>query len=887
MPGQRVPARFPPFHRLSPPHNVMKSHPPKYPVSASSRARAVLPSDQNRAHVSRAAGLWLFLFGVLALALPAAGLRAANTFILNEKFDSLATDSTPGSPWTVVSTGGGSVTVKEVPNAHDKSVRIQKLIASGVSSLTTTTANLSGRVVFEARVMSRETAGFRATPYIYNSSGATVASVAFQDGNIRAYVGATSTAVQSFAVDVWYQVRIVIDTNTDLFDLYIDGALKLSKQALRSATTSVNTGSFFMDGTNTGTFYVDTVRIYTEPPQVFTDKFDTLTTDSTPSGPWTVVSTGGGGVTVKEVPFADDKSVRIQKLNTSGTSSLSTTVADQSGRVVFEADVMARETAGARGLPYIYNSGGTTVASVLFEDGNIKAYVGGTKTTVQAFEADVWYRVRIVIDTGTDKFDLFVDGVRKMNDQALRSATASVNKVSYFMDGTNTGTCYVNNVRIYNEASYIGAAPTPVFDVRNYGAVGNGTTLNTAAIQNAINACAGTGGSVLLTAGTYKTGTLTLGSNMTFFIDPTATLLGSTNAADYPTQAPATGNTQVSKNCKRALLYVPDRTQVRIDGGGTIDGQGDSFGGTEGDRPIMIWSVLSDNVAIRNLYLKKGAVWSLVNMESDQVFVSDINLQSNNITHDGIDFVDGADIIVQNCAVRSGDDAMCLKSGVRRGIDTMVVRDSFFGGDGTSGGSNGIKFGTATYGGFYGIDLQDCYVKDVQYAAMAVESREGADVDRVAFRRVNFANVGSACFVYLAQQATTHPVGDVPKLGSMNDVSFRDVTGWTTFWSNSPHQAALITGHIYNGTTYYITNLGFTNMDVFFEGGRTTVPGSPPEANPGQYPESNMFGDLPPWAYYLRHVNGVTFSGCTSTLVNSDVRSKLVTSDVTGLVGSP
>jgi len=822
---------------------------------------------------------------VLLAATPPA--RAANVFVLNQKFDALATDSTPGSPWTVVSTGGGSVSVKEEVNAHDKSVRLQKLLTSGTTSLATTLASLSGRVVFETRVMARETAGFRALPYVYNSGGATVASVAFQDGNIRAYVGGTSTVVQGFAANVWYHLRLVIDTAADQFDLYVDGAQRLSRAALRNATSDVSALSFFMDGTNTGTFYVDTVRVYTEPPLVFADRFDPLATDATPPSPWTVVSTGGGSVAVKTVPFADDKSVRVQKLNGSGTSSLATTVADQSGRVVFEADVMARETAGARALPYIYNSGGTTVASVLFEDGSIKAYVGGTKTTVQAFEPDVWYRVRVVVDTGTDEFDLYVDGVRKLNDQPLRNATASVNKVSFFMDGANTGTFYVDGVRIYNEAAFIGAAPTPVYDVRSYGATGNGSTNDTTAIQNAINACAGTGGSVLLTAGTYRTGTLTLGGNMTFFVDPTATLLGSANAADYPAQTPGTGNTQVSKNCKRALLYVPGRSQVRIDGGGTIDGQGDSFGGAEGDRPILIWSVLSNNVAVQNLYLKKGAVWSLVSMESDQVLIANVNLQSNDITHDGIDVVDGADLIVQNCQVRSGDDAMCLKTGVRRGIDTMTIRDSVFGGDGTSGGSNGIKFGTATYGGFYALDIHDNYVKDVQYAAMAVESREGADVDQIRFRRVEFANVGSACFVYLAQQATTHPIGDVPKLGSINGVSFTDITGWTTYWPNSPHQAALITGHVYNGTTYRITNLSFTNANVLFEGGRTSVPGAPPEATPGQYPESNMFGDLPPWAYYLRHVSGVTFSGCSSALVNADVRAKLATSDVTGLVGAP
>src|SRR5262249_42551878 len=161
-------------------------------------------------------------------------------------------------------------------------------------------------------------------------------------------------------------------------------------------------------------------------------------------------------------------------------------------------------------------------------------------------------------------------------------------------------------------------------------------------------------------------------------------------------------------------------------------------------------------------------------MESDHVIINNVNVQSDNITHDGIDIVDGSDITVENVAVRSGDDAMCLKSGVRRGIDGMTVKDSFFGGSGTSGGSNGIKFGTATYGAFKHITIQDSYVKDVQYAAMAVESRQGSNIDGVAFQRIGFDHVGSAFFVYLAQQSTTHPIGDVPKLGSINNVSFTD-----------------------------------------------------------------------------------------------------------------
>lgn len=620
------------------------------------------------------------------------------------------------------------------------------------------------------------------------------------------------------------------------------------------------------------------------PAYITYEKFNTMPTGEPPTSPWTSESGDSGSIRVREVPFAFDKSVEISKPTGEGTAGLSTTIPSMGGRIVFEAKVKARETAGFKAIPYVYDANGNAIASVSFQDGAIRTHIGSTTSVVQPFVANVWYLVRLLVDTDQGTLDLYVDGVRKQRAAALRTPAGSVAKLRYYLDGAGAGTLLVDNIRIYAEASYIGSAPSPVFDVRDFGAVGNGSANDQQAIQAAIEMAAGTGGSVLLTKGTYRTGTLTLRSHMTFFIDPSAVLLGSTSAADYPAQTPGTGNTQLS-NCKRALLYAPNATEVTIDGGGTIDGQGDSFSGAEGSRPMLIWAVLSDHVNVRNLYLKKGAMWSLVSMESDHVRISNINLQSDNITHDGIDVVDGTDIIVENVAVRSGDDAMCLKTGVRRGIDTMVIRDSLF--SGSNGGSNGIKFGTASYGAFKNITIEDAYVKDVQYAAMAVESRQGADVDNVAFHRIELANVGDAFFVYLAQQETTHPTGDVPKIGSITGVSFVDIAGATASWPNSPHQASLITGHVFKGTPYRIKNLEFRRVAIAFRGGRTTVPGSPPEAMPNQYPESNMFGDLPASAYFLRHVDGVTFDACDSQLTTPDARQKLVTEDVSNLVGAP
>jgi hypothetical protein len=618
---------------------------------------------------------------------------------------------------------------------------------------------------------------------------------------------------------------------------------------------------------------------------VLYEKFNEMPTGAAPSPPWVT----SGSVLVADVPFAADKSIAIAKpttMDATANASLSTTFPSQSGRVVVEAKVMAGQTAGFKAIPYIYDSAGDAVASVSFQDGYIQTHIGGTITNVQPFVAGAWYRVRVVVDTGAGTFDLYVDGVRMEHGVALRTPTASVDEVRYYVDGTGAGDLSVDNVKVYAEAAFIGSPPAPVFDVRDFGAKGDGATSDQAAIQMAIEAASGTGGSVLLSGGTYLTGTLSLASQMTFFIDSSATLLGSPNASDYPTESPATGNTQLS-NTQRALLYAPNVTQLVIDGGGTIDGQGDSFSGVEATRPLLVWSVLSQNVHVHNLYLTHGAVWGLVMMETDHVLIDNVNLQSSGITHDGIDIVDGSDITVDECAVSSGDDAMCPKSGVRRGIDGLTIMNSIFSGYDGSGGSNGIKIGTATYGAFTNIDIHDDYVKNVQYAAMAVESRQGSDVSGVSFQRIQFVNAGGAFFVYLAQQNTTHPVGDVPKLGSIQGVSFTDILGSTASWPNSPHQGSLVTGNIYEGTTYSVTDLSWTNVDVVFDGALGTVPGTPPEATPNQYPESNMFGDLPAWGYYLRHVVGATFANGSTSVAAPDARQELVTDDVTGLVGSP
>lgn len=613
------------------------------------------------------------------------------------------------------------------------------------------------------------------------------------------------------------------------------------------------------------------------------ERFDAMATGAPPASPW-IVDAPVGAVTVREVPFATDKSVELAKPAGAGTTALAYAFAPQHGRLVIDAKVRARETAGFKAIPYVDDAAGATVASIGIQDDQLVAHVGATTVAVQTVVAGVWYRARVVIDTDRGTFDLYVDGVRRLVGQPLRAAATRVARVRYYVDGDAAGALELDSVRIYVEAVRIGAPPSPVFDARAYGARGDGATDDTAAIQRAIAAAAGTGGSVVLADGTFVTGTLALGSAMTFYVDATATVLGATALAAYPTQAPPTGNTQLG-NCQRALIYAEGARDLVIDGGGTIDGRGDGFTGAEATRPILLWAVLGDGVTIRNVNLRRGAVWGLVTMESDRVRIDNVQVESTGITHDGIDLVDGHDLAVRDVTVRAGDDAMCLKTGVRRGLDTVDIRDSLFAG--SNGGSNGIKLGTASYGAFANLTVEDVTIKDVQYAAIAVESRQGADVHDLAFRRVQIANAGTAFFVYLAQQDTTHPLGDVPKLGRIDGVAFTDVTGWTASWPHAPHLASLVTGHVFGGTTYRVGHVAFTRVALAFAGGRTAIPAAPGEAAPNQYPEANMFGDLPAWGYYLRHVDGVTFDACRATATAADARPASAIADGLGVVGAP
>lgn len=421
----------------------------------------------------------------------------------------------------------------------------------------------------------------------------------------------------------------------------------------------------------------------------------------------------------------------------------------------------------------------------------------------------------------------------------------------------------------------MGSPPAPVCDAKAYGAKGNGVTKDTVAIQRAIDACAGTGRTVSLKGGIFLSGMLRLKSQTHLRIEDKAVLKGTQDDSDYPDTHPKTDNSQLS-NCRKSLLYAEGVKDLTLDGKGTIDGNGnapqwmntDGRNPPERTRPMAIYIVQSSHVTIRNLSVKNAAMWAVVNLETDDLLIQNLNIRTPFFgTRDGIDIVDCHRALVEGNTIFSEDDSICLKSGTARGVQDIVVRNNHIL---QSTVANGLKLGTASTGSFKNVLFENNVVENVDKAAMAVESVDGAVIQNIVFRKIQFHNAGTAFFVLLGKR------GSPKRIGSIDGVAFEEIVG-----SGMKHSwGSALSGSVIDGATYSLRNLSFENVSVAFRGGRQDlIPGQPPEYQ-GQYPDPNLWGDLPASGLFLRHIDGIRFENAKFSLETEDKRNLIEQVDV-------
>jgi hypothetical protein len=252
-------------------------------------------------------------------------------------------------------------------------------------------------------------------------------------------------------------------------------------------------------------------------------------------------------------------------------------------------------------------------------------------------------------------------------------------------------------------------------DITSFGAVGNGKTLNTRAIQAAIDAAhqAG-GGTVTLPPGRWLTGTIFIKSNVTFDLSAGATLLGSARWEDYP----AIEYHAKKPKQPRHLVAIMDAHNVELCGRGVIDGQGWNFWQPESDaegwirakteRPGPMLSVsYSRDVVVRGVRLTNPPHWHSQIYESDRVTVEGISIISDHRqpNNDGLDLLGSQDVIISNCFIDTGDDAICVYS-AERDCQRVTITNCILRSD-----CVGLKIGWETQpGGSRQVSISNCIV---------------------------------------------------------------------------------------------------------------------------------------------------------------------------------
>ncbi len=213
-------------------------------------------------------------------------------------------------------------------------------------------------------------------------------------------------------------------------------------------------------------------------------------------------------------------------------------------------------------------------------------------------------------------------------------------------------------------------APGCAVSVRAFGAAGDGQTLDTAPIQAAIDAChAAGGGTVVLTAGRYLSGALSLRSEITLFLDAGATLLGSENPADYPVVHSRWEGAEQPTHAP--LIGGRGLTRVTIAGRGTIDGRGAVWwermrGRTLAwPRPRLVGLSDCRNVQIRDITAVNSPSWTINPVRCEDVTIDGLTIHNpaDSPNTDGINPDSCRNVHISNCSISVGDDCITIKSG--------------------------------------------------------------------------------------------------------------------------------------------------------------------------------------------------------------------------------
>ena len=337
------------------------------------------------------------------------------------------------------------------------------------------------------------------------------------------------------------------------------------------------------------------------------------------------------------------------------------------------------------------------------------------------------------------------------------------------------------------------AADTTIYNVQTYGAKGDGTTKDTAALQSALDACAKNGGgTVLVPEGVYLTGSIIIGPDTTLQLAAKANLTGSPDIADYPLiQVRWEGE---FRDGHRALISADHADHVTIAGPGAITGPPAPLSHLRNPRgPVLIELSDCTNAVLKDFSTHYQQLWSIHLLFCQHLDVNGVTIRSANANGDGIDVDSCRDLIIEHCDILGGDDAISLKSGrglaaqnLNRPTEDVIIRDSTL----ASSLYAALGLGTEMSGGIRNVRLENCTISGHQNAIF-IKSRDGRGGYMENITGENLTVNSSPTFIGIdlvkkGIQATDPVTGDIAKWARVGNFTFNHI--------RLNHVAALVVG---------------------------------------------------------------------------------------------
>ena len=415
------------------------------------------------------------------------------------------------------------------------------------------------------------------------------------------------------------------------------------------------------------------------------------------------------------------------------------------------------------------------------------------------------------------------------------------------------------------------------FNVKDFGAKGNGTTVDSPAINKAIAAAtAAGGGTVIFPNGTYLSRSIHLASNITFQLAGGATIRAASSGLDAPEANPF-GQWQDfgHSHFHDALMWGDGISNFAITGTGTIDGAGLTTSNTVpkgvGDKALSL--KLCSGIHVSGVTFRRAGHFAVLFNGCHDLTLRNIKVLTT-ADRDGINVVNSWNVDIGGSDIESLDDAVVLKSDFALGrtfpSHDIHVHDSTI----RSTQNNATQFGSETCGNFSKVTFDHLTITGAGKAGIGIVSMDGSVIDGISYSDITMSRTAVPIYLKIGDR---HSCPNHPAVGAIRNVSISNVTGTNAV---SPVSSAEFTPTIAGASpANRVQNVTLTNVQLTVHGGHPASDATivPPENNTKHAPA--IYGTRPSYGWWLRHVTGVRFTNCSVRFDSDDGRPAFITTD--------